>query len=162
MSVRPKGVTILAWLFTYPAIYGIFQIISYFIMRPIQSQTIFNYFGSIFFYSISVGMDPMTSIFLYGTIIFQELYSINQFSIVYAYLLILSLLSIFTIIGLLRMKRWGRYLALIMGILYIMSGVVPVILGIETYVAIGIGLIIAIFGVVIIVYLMGDVKYEFE
>lgn len=63
-------------------------------------------------------------------------------------------LYIITAVGLLRMKFWGRYLALIMGIFGIIVGIVTII--------IGVGILLLIFGILIIIYLTGDVKYDFE
>ncbi|WXG42242.1 MAG: hypothetical protein WED07_16000 [Candidatus Freyarchaeum deiterrae] len=53
---------------------------------------------------------------------------------------IVAMIYVFAAIGLFRMKRWGRYLALIFGVV----------------------MIPALFGIVVVVYLMGSVKYDFE
>ena len=52
------------------------------------------------------------------------------------------------------MKSWGRYLALVVGVFNIISGIILI--------AAIVGLIYLILGIVMFVYLLGDVKYEFE
>ena len=54
----------------------------------------------------------------------------------------------------LYIKKWGYYLALIIGALNIVGGVLSLLSLV--------GVINLVFGIIIVVYLLGDVKYEFE
>jgi hypothetical protein len=56
-------------------------------------------------------------------------------------------------IGLLYMKNWGRYLALVVSIASIVAGVITILWLV--------GLIPLGFGIGMLVYLLGDVKHEF-
>ncbi|WXG42264.1 MAG: hypothetical protein WED07_16110 [Candidatus Freyarchaeum deiterrae] len=76
--------------------------------------------------------------FSLGPTIFQPM---NIWQIVLVlFMFTVAEMYVFAAFGLLHMKRWGRYLALILGV-----GMIPWILGIA-----------------IVVYLMRDVKYDFE
>ena len=77
-------------------------------------------------------------------------------------------------IGLLSMKKWGRYLALIVGIVGIILGILMLISGILTtpglatpytqviLYALLLAMPLCIFGIATVWYLMGDVKKEFQ
>lgn len=57
--------------------------------------------------------------------------------------------------GLIFMKKWGWYIGLI-------AGIVSIIIGIYLLALASISYIIFVFGIVILVYLLGSVKYAFE
>jgi hypothetical protein len=61
---------------------------------------------------------------------------------------------VFAAIGLFQMKRWGRTLALILGVIMIIGGILLLL--------IMVGIIPLTIGIIAIVYLMTDVKHEFE
>jgi len=86
--------------------------------------------------------------------VFSNLSSVDYLHLATFIVLIAVVLYVIAAVGLLKMKNWGRYLALIIGIFDIIVGVIGLI-------AI-VGLIPLIFGIIIVVYLAGDVKYEFE
>ena len=71
--------------------------------------------------------------------------------------LIFAVLYFIASVGLLYMKNWGYYLALIIGIINIIGGVLILVVAIDLT-----GLIILVFGIVIVVYLMRKAKFYFE
>lgn len=71
-----------------------------------------------------------------------------------AFVLIFSLLCLAASYGLFYMRKWGRYLAIIVGGLSIIAGLITLY-----YI---VGLITLILGIVLLAYLSGDVKYEFQ
>jgi hypothetical protein len=71
-----------------------------------------------------------------------------------AFVLIFSLLCLPASYGLFYMRKWGRYLAIIVGGLSIIAGIITLY-----YI---VGLITLILGIVLLAYLSGDVKYEFQ
>lgn len=71
-----------------------------------------------------------------------------------AFVLIFSLLCLPASYGLFYMRKWGRYLAIIVGGLSIIAGLITLY-----YI---VGLITLILGIVLLAYLSGDVKYEFQ
>lgn len=106
----------------------------------------------------------------------MRLYYIVQLSILHVGLLIFSASCILAIIGLYQMKKWGRYLALLIGLSYITIGLVVIVYGLLAFPLMGgshpdmyvtviittIGLVAIIIGIAIFWYLMRDVKYEFK
>ncbi|MGQ9722956.1 MAG: hypothetical protein ACUVXA_16735 [Candidatus Jordarchaeum sp.] len=75
--------------------------------------------------------------------------------------LILAPISITSSYGLLRLMNWGRYLALTMGVAYIIIGIfffIPIVF-LSAITLLSVPFIL--FGIAIIVYFLGDVKYEF-
>ncbi|MEM3562121.1 MAG: hypothetical protein Q6366_014450 [Candidatus Freyarchaeota archaeon] len=70
---------------------------------------------------------------------------------------IISVLLLVDGIGILSMARWGYYTALVSSILLIVA---PIALFLYTIVIFNI--IIIILGIVALIYLLGDVKYEYE
>ncbi|MBS7249267.1 MAG: hypothetical protein KIH08_01545, partial [Candidatus Freyarchaeota archaeon] len=79
-------------------------------------------------------------------------------------MLIVSIIYFVTAIGLLAMKNWARIITVIIGFLYILAGI-----GMLVYGGISINILLLIWGVVnllwgiiLVAYLMSDVKEEFE
>ncbi|MFB0563536.1 MAG: hypothetical protein ACETWM_20235 [Candidatus Lokiarchaeia archaeon] len=149
-SYRPGGVTAIAILFMIIAGLGIIAGI----LGEIYYVT--DYTNSIYSdlsFGISLLYIPSFSsesgiYFVYLVVInaINDLSSVIYLHLVVLGILIVSGLHLFASVGLLRMKKWGYYLALIIGILYIFS----------------LGIIGIIMGILILVYLLRDVKYEFE
>ncbi|GEM_PF-4430999 len=81
-----------------------------------------------------------------------------------AAMLIVSIVYLVASIGLLAMKNWARIIIVIIGFLYILGGI-----GMLVYGGISISILVIIWGVVnliwgiiLVAYLMSDVKDEFE
>lgn len=70
---------------------------------------------------------------------------------------IISVLLLVDGIGILSMTRWGYYTALVSSILLIVA---PIALFMYTIIIFNI--VIIILGIVALIYLLGDVKYEYE
>ncbi|MFB0563766.1 MAG: hypothetical protein ACETWM_21425 [Candidatus Lokiarchaeia archaeon] len=86
---------------------------------------------------------------------------ISILNIVFWIALIVSGSSIIMGIGLLTMKNWGRILAMIIGILFMVFGILSLFIIPMGLFGI-VGLLLLIFGIFMVVYLAGDVKYEFQ
>lgn len=104
-------------------------------------------------------LNPLYNYILFGSVLL-EISDLNIRPPMAIILLIASGLYLITSIGLLYMKRWGRKLGLIIGILNIVGGIFSLIF-IPTWFFI-LGIIILIFGIITIWYLTTDVKYDFE
>ena len=75
-----------------------------------------------------------------------------------------SLMYIVSTPGLLLMKNWGRYLALLIGIADIIFGIIAMIasfINISLILGLIFGLIALVWGIILTVYLLGEVKYDF-
>lgn len=81
-----------------------------------------------------------------------------------AAVLIVSLIYFVAAIGLLAMKNWARIIMIIVGVLYLLGGIGTTVFGGITLSILLIiwGIINLLWGVIIIAYLVSDVKYEFE
>ncbi|MEM2135201.1 MAG: hypothetical protein QW261_12855 [Candidatus Jordarchaeaceae archaeon] len=80
----------------------------------------------------------------------NELYPLATLS------MIVSNLYFLAGVGLFMMRLWGRKLALILGILNIVGGIFLLALFIVF------GVVPLVFGTIVLVYLTGEVKYDFE
>ncbi|WXG42262.1 MAG: hypothetical protein WED07_16100 [Candidatus Freyarchaeum deiterrae] len=170
-SQRPMGITALAIIFLILATLGIIAgILVAAVVVPTFQNTLQNDFLSIFF---SFGITPM---YIYAQSAFlldilgatQLLSSIGAYQFIAVGALIGSVLHILDGVGLLYMKKWAYYLALILGISGIIAGVIGII-SIQGIMALIAGVIIVmylifalIFGIIIVVYLMVKIKHEFE
>ncbi|WXG41377.1 MAG: hypothetical protein WED07_11530 [Candidatus Freyarchaeum deiterrae] len=76
----------------------------------------------------------------------------NQIGVIVIF--IVAEMYVFAAIGLFRMKNWGRILALILGVIMIIGSIFLLL--------IIVGIIPLTIGIIVVVYLMTDVKYEFE
>jgi uncharacterized membrane protein (DUF2068 family) len=184
---KPRGVDIIAGILGYPAVMGIFEGIIYWTLEaPSQYQQILRNIMFIFYFTSIGSVDPTTGIIMYGASITMMIsYNMQyiQLSILNVGLLIFSASCILAIIGLYQMKKWGRYLALIIGLVYITIGLVVIVFVLLSFIStmgttplmVGSGpdlytivigttivLLPIIIGVGIVWYLMGDVKYKFE
>lgn len=94
--------------------------------------------------------------------LFDILFLIDSFNFSAWGVLLFSVVSLPASICLLSMKKWGRYLSLVIGILLLVIALPLVMHGIfwESFTFI-FGLIPLLFGIGTIVYLTGDAKYDF-
>ncbi|MGQ9723102.1 MAG: hypothetical protein ACUVXA_17500 [Candidatus Jordarchaeum sp.] len=60
------------------------------------------------------------------------------------------------------MKNWGRILAMIFGIISMIMGIGIILIPIIPTFGFLIGLLLLALGIGIVIYLAGDVKYEFQ
>lgn len=89
---------------------------------------------------------------------FYEL--VNLYSLALWVVPIFGVMSVPASIGLFFMKIWGRYLGIILGIVSIILAVTLFLFGPYRF-SLLLTMIFLVFGVVLIVYLFGDLKYEF-
>ncbi|MEM2959757.1 MAG: hypothetical protein QXS27_05005 [Candidatus Jordarchaeaceae archaeon] len=149
-SYRPTGITALAIIFI---IFGFTDIVigvtveimafSWFNNRILES-----FWTYIFSLTSPPEFWPIHPFIIFLTGYFDTLSIMNLAHLAAIILFISSVPQFVASMGLLLMKRWGYYLALIIGILNIVVGVVT--------------LINLVIGIILVCYLMGDVKYEFE
>jgi hypothetical protein len=158
MSSRPRGVVALALILLFFGVLGIvlgtiFGSLSIFSVSQLLGVWPTSFSVAMFF--VYSGF-PIDAAFLYAFVI--SYYVVESNAVInqtwYIGIDILSIVFAITGIGLFRMKRWGRYLALALGIIMIIGGIIS-LLGI-------VGIIPLVIGIVIVVYLTRDVKYEFE
>ncbi len=147
---RPSGVTAIAIYFMIIAGLGIIVGIlgeTYYITNYINSTYSDLIFGMSLPYVPSFSSESGIY-FIYFAVInaINDLSSVIYLHLVVVVILFGSGLHLIGSAGLLRMKKWGYYLAIIIGILNIFTLFI-------------IGIII---GILILVYLLRDVKYEFE
>lgn len=79
-------------------------------------------------------------------------------------MLIVSIIYFVAAIGLLAMKNWARIIMVIIGFLYILGGIGMLVFG---GISVGIlviilGVVYLLWGIILVAYLMSDVKDEFE
>lgn len=149
---RPGGViTITIFFIIIAALEIIGGVIYVFLALSVNSRILSIIFAGIIYGML--GYSPLTLIFS----IIEELSYTNGYFLVGLVLLISSGLYLFSSIGLILMKRWGRYLALIVGILTVVDGVFAFL-----YISPIIGFLFVIFGLIVLFYLVTDVKYSFE
>jgi hypothetical protein len=167
LAYRPDGVIVLSVFFIIIAVLGVIGAVAIEAVIVTASQStltsnIAYLLGIIFLIPYSPFPIPPELIeYLVPSIASATAISISTSLSNIAYLhiatfviLVAVALYIITAVGLLQMKAWGRYLALIMGIFDIIAGIITSF--------IGVGILILIFGILILIYLTGDVKYEFE
>lgn len=155
MSVyRPKGIIIMSVIFMIIAALGIILAIDY------ETTAIPQYYQMIeLLYCmilLNLGSYNVYSILtIYGLYIYQLSSNIPLWQIEAVIALIFFETGIAISIGLLRMKRWGYYLAWIFGILGIFVGAIGLI--------IIVGIFLLIFAIATVMYLSAsDAKYYFE
>ena len=155
---RPGGITALAIIFLILAILGILGAIA------IEVFIVANYYYTMnlnLVLTLDLLRNPsiphhFAMYYLYTSLMsmMSDLSYVNMLHVGTIAILASSVLYIAAGFGLLYMKKWGYYLALIIGILNIVGGVVSLLSLV--------GIINLVFGIIIVVYLLGDVKYEFE
>lgn len=160
MSYRPSGVVAIAIFFI------IFSVLSLIGVVFFETVTIageyrsayLSLFVSLAFFQVSpsppgLWIGPLISVFNYLSLI-------NIYHVVAAITFVFSLCYLFAGVGLLQMKHWGYYMALIMALTNIILSAFAVLVR-EFGLGLFLGVILLIFGIVVFVYLLGDVKYEF-
>ncbi|MHA1644135.1 MAG: hypothetical protein ACTSV0_03795 [Candidatus Freyarchaeota archaeon] len=156
---RPGGVQALAIFFIIASILGFF-----FVARTAAT---FNseYLGVVlYYYSLSQILPrypPHGPVYLYlalGNAIYHTS-TLGAMPIIVIITLITSGVCLPASIGLLYMKGWGRRLSLLVGVLNLIMGVILLLFPGVLFL---IGAAILILGIVILWYLTGEVKYEFE
>ncbi len=154
---RPSGVTILAILLMIAAalILIVGTILVNAALQPAYSDLALS--NAVGYASYVFLGGPTGNAFTIANI--SGILSEKQNSIYFFYGLFVSFiiyagLSVPAVIGLLYMKNWGRILALLVGIFSIIVGVITMFWLV--------GLILLLFGIFMLVYLAGNVKYEFE
>ncbi|MEM3525821.1 MAG: hypothetical protein QXV37_00270 [Candidatus Jordarchaeaceae archaeon] len=85
----------------------------------------------------------------------------NLMPFVVSVLLIGSVIYFTTSACLFSMKKWGHRLSMLAGILNMVCGALVLILLFPTLLSIA-GIFIVLFGIIILWYFLGDVRYEFE
>ncbi|MEM2135519.1 MAG: hypothetical protein QXS27_05790 [Candidatus Jordarchaeaceae archaeon] len=163
MAYRPEGVISLAIAYIVMQVLGI--MIAFLIMRVVLPP-------QYFLVSLMFGNEDLMRLIFsnYGNIIgasyamqlFDTLFLIESFNFSAWGVLIFSVVSLPASICLLSMKKWGRYISLVIGILLLVIALPLVMHGIilESFTFI-FGLIPLLFGIGTIVYLTGDAKYDF-
>ncbi|MFB0563767.1 MAG: DUF2127 domain-containing protein [Candidatus Lokiarchaeia archaeon] len=94
------------------------------------------------------------------TVVGSEQNDINLWYGVFGCFIVYSGLYITSGIGLLYMKNWGRILAMIIGVISIITGIF-LFLTMSLF-GLLIGILFLALGLATVVYLAGDVKYEFQ
>ncbi|MEM3562087.1 MAG: hypothetical protein QXR19_02540 [Candidatus Jordarchaeaceae archaeon] len=175
MAYRPSGVVAIAVMFIIFSVLCLIGVI-FFETVTVAGEYRLAYlslFVSFAFFQVS----PSPPGFWIGPLIsvFDYLSEINVYHLVAAIIFIFSLGYLFAGIGLLQMKHWGYYMALIMALMNIILSVFTVLAG-RYSLGLGLGVtpifggsrlgsvfgvIPLIFGIIVFVYLLGDVKYEF-
>jgi hypothetical protein len=163
MTYRPAGVVVLAIFFLIFAVLGIILIL--FLEADLVATTVqtssFNALLSIIV-NLQYGV-PLGDALLFATIYVSSAESglvYYHTGAVIATIFVAVYLS--TAIGLLMMKKWGYYLALTIGIITLISGILGLGLGIYIIIALLPDVLVIVFGIYIVAYLMGDVQYEFN
>lgn len=168
---RPAGVIAFAIILFILAGLGIIAGILYFI-QPISPEVNLNlelisFYNWIYTYYAETGYYPM-GLFTLGGMemnLYERYDLIFYFKTVASMGLILSVVNILSGYGLLQMKNWGRYLALLFGFVAIFSGIIFLalsVIGMIPSYLFPVHLVPLIFGIVLIVYMLGDVKNEFQ
>jgi hypothetical protein len=164
MAFRPSGVTALAVIFIILAVLsavGAIFIETVFIPQ-FQTSNYINLLSIPLVINFTAGLPPALAQFLEVTVAFvigaPVMANLSYIPYLHVGVLIdlaIVPLLIIAAIGLFRMKQWGRYLGIIVGILIMISGVIPTIF------ATG-GVFIILAGIIIVVYLYSVVKEDFE
>ncbi|MBS7249399.1 MAG: hypothetical protein KIH08_02230 [Candidatus Freyarchaeota archaeon] len=176
MAYRPSGVVAIAVMFIISSVLcliGIVFLETVTVAGEYRSAYL-SLFVSLAFFQVSpsppgLWIEPLVSMFSY-------LSEINIYHLVAAIIFIFSLCYLFAGVGLLQMKHWGYYMALIMALMNIILSAFAVlaggsslglVLGVVTPIwgsrfGLVSGIVPLIFGIIVFVYLLGDVKYEFE
>ena len=156
---RPGGVIALAIFFIIIAALGILgAVVIWAIWIPAEYQDFYWWiFGNIWL--MSLGYPPIIVVGFASPMseILQTIGFLNIFGVI---VVIFSGLYITSGIGLLSMKNWGRILAIILGIISIITGIfLFLIIFLFGFL---IGILFLALGIATVVYLAGDVKYEFQ
>lgn len=160
-NYRPQGVIVLSFTLILFAVLGIYLVIS------IIPQWVTHLYPKIYFWTLFwMSLLPNTPMG-FGEPIGSLLFEINQLYIMSGAFIILSLVYTISFIGLLQMKNWGRYTALIGGIISIAGGIILLTTslgGSGGYEVINFAFSATniMFGTLVITYLMSDVKYFFQ
>jgi hypothetical protein len=152
---RPNGVLAIAIILIIFAVLGLIGAITFeliFVAAEYQNASLIAMVN--FMLSLYFGVPLMHALIVNSITLYFAQSNIIYMHVGAVVVIIFSVVYIITAIGLLGMKNWGRYLALIIGILSIIEGVIGLL--------VLIGIIPLIFGIIVVVYLNGDVKYEFE
>ncbi|MGQ9722332.1 MAG: hypothetical protein ACUVXA_13530 [Candidatus Jordarchaeum sp.] len=144
---RPLGVTVIAIFFIITAVLGLTAGVMF------EIYYVANYINSIYtnlFFSLNlVYYIPEYGIyylFMGLSVAINDMSSVIYYHLAVVAVLVGAFVHLIASSGLLYMKKWGYYLTIIIRILNIIAlGIVGIVLGI-----------------IILVYLLGDVKYEFE
>lgn len=88
--------------------------------------------------------------------------SLNIMPFVASFLLGGSILNLVTSAGLFYMRRWGYKLSILIGVLNMVCGLLLMIFLFLTVLGSFGGVFLILFGIMILWYFLGDVKYEFE
>lgn len=165
---RPIELTIIPIIFFVFAVLGIslgIKILPEALPHSHLYVEIFSWI-SMFQFLQSLGMSPLVLIAQYtylGNPIGRILFEINILNIIYGVFVIIPTVYAISGIGLLSIKKWGRYLALITGVVSITIGLFSLLLLLMNYsFRLYIGLILLLIGIIVIPVLMGDIKYAFE
>ncbi|WXG42269.1 MAG: hypothetical protein WED07_16135 [Candidatus Freyarchaeum deiterrae] len=165
MAFRPNGVTALAIIFIILAALGVIGaiFIEAVFIPQYQISNFVNLLSIPLIYSLSASLPPelaqilpITIAFIIGTIISSNMSFLSFMYIGVLISLIAVPLLIISAVGLFRIKQWGRYLGIIVGILFIIGGIISVI-----FILTG-GILIVSAGIMIVVYLYSVVKEDFE
>jgi uncharacterized membrane protein (DUF2068 family) len=156
MSYRPGGVIAIAIFFIIFGALGVIAAIGYLISIEMNiTSSTYTSLGILLYLSSTSGYT--THPFLLGTALNAPLSWQSVLNTAYITIpvgVVFAALFVITAVGLLRMKNWGRILALIFGILMIIGGAIGLL--------VIVGIIPLVFGIVVVAYLMGSVKDEFE
>jgi hypothetical protein len=151
------GVNAIVILFILLGLFAIFISMVYFGLAESQVSS-FTYTSLGLLYQLSLGYTIPSGLTL--TTLEDLLYWQSALPTAYTGVgaaVIIAALFFITDVGLLRMKSWGRILALILGILSIIGGAIGLI-AIGSY----LGIIPLIFGIIAVAYLFSGVKNDFE
>ncbi len=164
MTYRPGRVVALSIILIIFAFLGVIGAVAVELIASSMVQSaITNYvLGIINFYTLSYyyPIPPEEMQYYMSTLLSYAMLNFANTSFLVGYLHIITLvllvgvvLYVAAAIGLLMMKNWGRYLGLLVATFNIIAGVFLLI--------VVVGLLYIVFGIVMLAYLMGDVKYEF-
>ncbi len=165
MSVhRPAGIIALTIIFFISAgLLILLEIAIANILIPGQYQSIYTLI-SLDWYGVSTGYTSFPLSYQgFPPIMGTYLTNLDYLNLGLIIISIFPLLYIVSSIGLLLMRNWGRYMALILGTLSLLVGifmVIPPFLSIPPFFLVG--LLFLVLGLATVVYLAGGVKYEFQ
>jgi hypothetical protein len=178
MAFRPGGVTALAVIFIIFAALGVVGaiFIETVFIPQLQTSNNFNIVSSltaIYYFTANLPWDQAQLIVT--SIVFQYFFLSNGMTIT-GYIQLLQIgaligiaivpLLIIASIGLLRMKQWGRYLGMIVGILSIIGSIASIIIAVTlggiAVILVDFGIYTVPIGIIIVVYLYSVVKEDFE
>ncbi|MEM3564101.1 MAG: hypothetical protein QXR19_12775 [Candidatus Jordarchaeaceae archaeon] len=156
MSYRPRGVIVLAILFFVFCALGIVWGIYLELTATAENNTSIMSLYILHDTIIELIRVDSNMLFLVIALISSVSSMINDFYSFAALSMIISNLYFLAGVGLFMMRRWGRKLAVILGILNIVGGIFLLALFIVF------GVVPLVFGTIVLVYLTGEVKYDFE